>query len=133
MIDYNHDYLNLLKRIQSLENRVGVNDQNIHNGNGLIQDYKDIETVIERFNLEASDRFIMLKELGLKMDSISNDIADLYREMSNIENQLKDNITVKTFAGWRNIIVGAAAVLVAFATIGTFLYKFLSLIFKQGE
>lgn len=107
-------------RINNLEHKVGITENGMLTGNGLIGEVKDIESGVELLHEKLNKISAMQTELSLRFDVLENDIKELSKSLEIVKNEMKDNISFRTILKAKNIFIGAAAVLLALSTIGSF-------------
>lgn len=121
------------ERLAVLEHKVGINKDGTLTGNGIVKATENNEEKIEELSDKLENIRIMQAELNMRFDMLESDLKDLSKSISFIEDNLKDNITLKTITKWKNVVIGIAGVVTAFGTIGYFLYKLLYLIYEKGK
>lgn len=121
------------ERLTAIEGKVGLNKDGVLTGNGLINALAQNKEDIEDLTGKIENIRIMQTQLDMRFDILENNIKDLQESVSAIEHNLKDNVTMKTFSLWKNVIIGVAGVCGAFVTIGYFLSKLLSLFYEKGQ
>ena len=110
---------NLEEQLFIIQNKVGLNKNGIPNGNGLIGKVRDIELYIEK------NKFSSI-ELDIRIKNIEKSILDIQDSIKCIRDNLKDNITFRSFGVLKNVIIGFSAVTIALGSIGAFLFRILS-------
>ncbi len=113
--------------------KLGLNKNGSPNGNGLINEIKEIKSQISDIKTSLHNERIEKVTSNIKLENIESEIVSIQSTLTNIENNLKDNINMRSFIKIRNVLVGIVAVIGAFGAIGTFLYNFLKIFYERGN
>ena len=113
--------------------KLGLNKNGNPNGNGLINEIKEIKSQISDIKTSLHNERIEKVTSNIKLENIESEIVSIQSTLTNIENNLKDNINMRSFIKIRNVLVGIVAVIGAFGAIGTFLYNFLKIFYERGN
>lgn len=113
--------------------KLGLNKNGSPNGNGLINEIKEIKSQISDIKTSLHNERIEKVTSNIKLENIESEIVSIQSTLTNIENNLKDNINMRSFIKIRNVLVGIVAVIGAFGAIGTFLYNFLKIFYERGS
>ena len=124
MAETNKTYKNEI-RINTLEHKVGITENGILTGNGVLGEIKKLKEEDTFLEDKLNKISIMQKELSLRFDVLENDIKEITNllnkmnaEIDIIKTEMKDNINFRTIGKAKNIFIGIAGFILALGTIG---------------
>ncbi len=109
-----------------IEHKIGLTKEGVRTGNGLITELENIEGKMDKMNEKIDAIKDTQKKIDAEYATLDKSVQELSGLITDIKNELKDNISFRSFSKMKNTILAIAAIIVAITTIINFIKPFLA-------